>query len=177
MSNQFFLCPRWVAWHNTLSPSPWITAFIITREPHVAVEISYLARKKIHKNWKMLSSAQWSCVVGCRQWLYYQYNWIKKGFLLGKEANTWQRHWSYWKFSQPPNTDPVTQMPKPERPAYDVENRQKPSGMRRRDWNTRSLPCVRCVRTSASREECSKSNLFRNPWCAYFPHPALSIQG
>lgn len=44
------------------------------------------------------------------------------------------------------------QMPKPERPAYDVENRQNPSVMRQRVWNTMSLLCVRDVKTSVSLE-------------------------
>ena len=50
-------------------------------------------------------------------------------------------------------------------------NQQNPSGMRQRAWNTRALLCVRSVRTSASLEECSKSNLFRNPWPFDSIHP------
>jgi len=53
-------------------------------------------------------------------------------------------------------------MPKPERPAYDVGNRQHVSGMRQRVWNTMSLPCVRDVKTSASLEESLIKSIIRN---------------
>jgi hypothetical protein len=53
-------------------------------------------------------------------------------------------------------------MPKPERPAYDVENRQNPSGMHQRALNTMSLPCVKSVRTSASLEESLIRSIIRN---------------